>query len=44
VTTIEASDVEKIKPFFTATASTGGRNGHTESRDGVVKADFSVRE
>jgi lipoyl-dependent peroxiredoxin len=35
--------VDKIKPLFTATATaTGGRNGHTESSDGVVKADLSV--
>jgi osmotically inducible protein OsmC len=35
--------VDTIKPLFTATATaTGGRNGHTESDDGVVKADLSV--
>src|SRR5436305_8734402 len=35
--------VDTIKPLFTATATaTGGRNGHTESSDGVVKADLSV--
>jgi len=35
--------VDKIKPLFTATATaTGGRNGHTESSDGMVKADLSV--
>src|SRR5712675_1903405 len=35
--------MDKIKPLFTATATaTGGRNGHTESEDGVVKADLSV--
>ena len=35
--------VDKIKPLFTATATaTGGRNGHTESSDGIVKADLSV--
>jgi Ohr subfamily peroxiredoxin len=35
--------MDKIKPLFTATASaTGGRNGHTESSDGVVSADLSV--
>lgn len=35
--------MDKIKPLFTATATaTGGRNGHTESSDGVVKADLSV--
>src|SRR5438477_3544386 len=35
--------MDTIKPLFTATATaTGGRNGHTESSDGVVKADLSV--
>jgi len=35
--------MDKIKPLFTATATaTGGRNGHTESSDGMVKADLSV--
>src|SRR5262245_26824185 len=35
--------MDKIKPLFTATATaTGGRNGHTESSDGVVKADLSL--
>src|SRR6516165_11509028 len=35
--------VDTIKPLFTATATaTGGRNGHTESNDGLVKADLSV--
>src|SRR3954471_3351618 len=35
--------MDKIKPLFTATATaTGGRNGHTGSDDGVVKADLSV--
>ena len=35
--------MDKIKPVFTATATaTGGRNGHTESSDGMVKADLSV--
>ena len=35
--------MDKIKPLFTATATaTGGRNGHTESSDGVVSADLSV--
>lgn len=34
-----------IKPLVTATArSTGGRNGHSETSDGSVKADLSVRE
>jgi Ohr subfamily peroxiredoxin len=35
--------METIKPLFTATATaTGGRNGHTESSDGVVHVDLSV--
>jgi lipoyl-dependent peroxiredoxin len=35
--------MDKIKPLFTATATaTGGRNGHTQSSDGMVKADLSV--
>ena len=35
--------MDKIKPLFTAIATAaGGRNGHTESSDGVVKADLSV--
>src|SRR5260370_24288750 len=35
--------MDKIKPLFTATATaTGGRNGHTESSDGMVRADLSV--
>jgi len=35
--------MDKIKPLFTATASAvGGRNGRTESDDGIVKADLSV--
>ena len=35
--------MDKIKPLYTATATaTGGRNGHTQSSDGVVKADLSV--
>ena len=35
--------MDKIKPLFTATATaTGGRNGHTETNDGSVKADLSV--
>ena len=35
--------MDKIKPLFTATGTaTGGRNGHTESSDGLVKADLSV--
>ena len=35
--------MDTIKPLFTATATaTGGRNGHTESDDDLVKADLSV--
>jgi lipoyl-dependent peroxiredoxin len=35
--------MDKIKALFTATATaTGGRNGHTETDDGMVKADLSV--
>jgi len=35
--------MDKIKPLFTATATaTGGRNGHTETSDGIVKAELSV--
>jgi Ohr subfamily peroxiredoxin len=35
--------MDKIKPLYTATATaTGGRNGHTQSSDGLVKADLSV--
>ena len=35
--------MDKINPLFTATATaSGGRNGRTESEDGMVKADLSV--
>ena len=35
--------MDKINPLFTATATaSGGRNGRTESDDGMVKADLSV--
>jgi len=35
--------MDKINPLFTATATaSGGRNGRTESDDGLVKADLSV--
>jgi len=35
--------MDAIKPLYTATATaTGGRNGHTESSDGVVKAELSL--
>jgi len=37
--------VDTIKPLYTATATAvGGRNGHTETSDGIVKADLSVLE
>ncbi|MBS0350208.1 MAG: organic hydroperoxide resistance protein [Proteobacteria bacterium] len=35
--------MDKIKALFTASASAiGGRNGHSESSDGIVKVDLSV--
>jgi osmotically inducible protein OsmC len=35
--------MDKIKPLYTATATAvGGRNGHTETSDGIVKADLSL--
>jgi Ohr subfamily peroxiredoxin len=35
--------MDKIKPLFTATATaTGGRNGRTESNDGIIEVDLSV--
>jgi lipoyl-dependent peroxiredoxin len=35
--------MDTIKPLFTASATAiGGRNGHTESSDGLIKADLSV--
>jgi Ohr subfamily peroxiredoxin len=35
--------MDTIKPLYTATATaTGGRNGHTESSDGMVRAELSV--
>jgi lipoyl-dependent peroxiredoxin len=35
--------MDKIKPLFTATATaTGGRNGHAESSDRIVRLDLSV--
>jgi Ohr subfamily peroxiredoxin len=35
--------MDKIKPLYTTTATaTGGRNGHTETSDSVVKADLSL--
>ena len=35
--------MDRIKPLYTATATAvGGRNGHTETSDGIVKANLSV--
>jgi len=35
--------MDKINPLYTATATaTGGRHGHTESDDSLVKVDLSV--
>ena len=35
--------MDRIKPLYTASATAqGGRNGHTESSDGIVSADLSV--
>jgi len=35
--------VDKINPLYTAHAhATGGRNGHTQSDDGLVSVDLSV--
>jgi Ohr subfamily peroxiredoxin len=35
--------MDKIKPLFTISATArGGRNGHSESSDGIVKVDLSV--
>src|SRR2546429_9048887 len=35
--------MDRIKPLFPATATAiGGRNGHTETSDGIVKADLSL--
>ncbi|MDA8052480.1 MAG: organic hydroperoxide resistance protein [Rhodospirillales bacterium] len=35
--------MDRITPLFTATATaSGGRNGHTQSSDGVVKTELSV--
>jgi Ohr subfamily peroxiredoxin len=35
--------MDKIKALYTATATAaGGRNGHTQSSDGIVAADLSV--
>jgi osmotically inducible protein OsmC len=41
--TQELSNLDRINPLFSATATAiGGRNGHTETSDGVVRADLSV--
>ncbi len=35
--------MDKISPLYTTSATaTGGRNGHTASDDGIVKADLSL--
>ena len=35
--------MDSIKPLYTATATAqGGRNGHTQSSDGIVSVDLSV--
>jgi Ohr subfamily peroxiredoxin len=35
--------MDTIKPLFTAIATaTGGRNGHTETDDGLIKVDLSI--
>jgi len=35
--------MDAIKPLFTISAiAIGGRNGHAETSDGIVKADLSV--
>jgi len=35
--------MDRIRPLFTATATAiGGRNGRTETSDGIIKADLSV--
>ena len=35
--------MDRIKPLYTMTATAvGGRNGHTETSDGIVKANLSV--
>ncbi len=35
--------MDKIKPLFTIAATAkGGRNGHTQSSDGIVSFDLSV--
>jgi len=36
-------DMDKIKSLYTATATAiGGRNGHTETSDGMIKTNLSV--
>src|ERR687897_3798396 len=40
---VDEPELDKINPFFTATATAiGGRNGTTELSDGLVKAALSV--
>jgi len=40
---MEACNMDKIKPLFTATATAiGGRNGHSETTDGLVKVNLSL--
>ena len=35
--------MDKVKPLFTVTATAiGGRNGHTQSSDGLISTDLSV--
>jgi osmotically inducible protein OsmC len=43
-TTTESAETKTgLKPLFTATAKVeGGRNGHAESSDGIIKFDLSV--
>jgi Ohr subfamily peroxiredoxin len=39
----QETTMDRIKPLYTATATAvGGRNGHTETSDGIVRADLSV--
>src|SRR5919201_2324780 len=40
---VKEHSMDRIKPLYTATATAvGGRNGHTETSDGIVRADLSV--
>ncbi len=35
--------MDNIKPMFTITAeATGGRNGHSETKDGALRVDISL--